>query len=77
MTQLKKAVTRTVPAHLMKQERDIHVTLCPDGTIQFREKGRRTTYEIPMSACMWLGIKAAADEIRKERKLKRAQKRQK
>ena len=68
MTRLEKAIRRVVPAHLMRQDRDVVVSLHPDGTVSFREKGRRTSYDIALSAVMWMAVKARAEELRKERR---------
>lgn len=68
-TILTKPVTREVPRP--NGDRAWIVTLRPGGTVCVREKGKRTTYEVSVESVWWLGAKAAAEEIRHERKARK------
>lgn len=68
-TVLTKAVTREVPRP--NGDRAYMVTLKPGGIISIREKGKRTSYEVSVEAVWWLGAKAAAQELRAERQVRR------
>lgn len=66
-TKLTKDVTRETNVRV--QGRELIVTLKPNGTIVFREKGRRTgEIEVLLEACWSLGVKqkVAADKAAKK-----------
>lgn len=68
-TVLTKPVTRKVPRP--NGDRAWIVTLRPGGFVSVREKGRRTSYEVSVESVWWLGVKAAAEELRQERKARK------
>ena len=68
-TILTKPVTREVPRP--NGDRAWIVTLKPGGFISIREKGRCASYEVSVEAVWWLGARAAAEEIRHERKARK------
>jgi len=67
MTALTKPVTRT--ARLVRGV--IHVTLHPDGRIEFRERGRRKSFALDLNALFARAVAAAVASERAERKRER------
>lgn len=43
--------------------------------IDVREKGRRKWYSVPVGVVFWRAVQMAADELRKQKKLEREQRR--
>jgi len=70
VTNLDKPVRRVVPGHYLDQKNDTVVSLYPDGTIGFREKGKRKEFTVSLSAAYWLAVKRAATEIVMDREAK-------
>lgn len=60
MTELKKPITREVPAVQIKG-RPLMITLLPPDKIQLWPKGMRQVYTVPIDACFWLAAKAEAE----------------
>jgi hypothetical protein len=58
-----------------KGKRPLIVTLHQDGYIVLREKGRRTSYSIPIEAAYWMAVKKAADSLRMERLARKKERR--
>jgi len=63
-TKLDKPVKRIIRLYNIDAERPVVVTLYPDGTLGFREKGRQKEYFVSLSSCWWLAVKQAAEELR-------------
>lgn len=57
------------------ERRPIVVTLLPNGVVQFREKGRRTTYEAHLRTLFGAAVRYAVAEARKEKLAQRAARR--
>jgi hypothetical protein len=67
MTSLKKPVRRvTLQEH--EQGLPLVVILDPDGTIAFRQKGRRKTFKTTLHACYLMAVSAEVEAERRERK---------
>lgn len=60
MTELKKPITREIPAVQIKG-RPLMVTLLPPDKLKLWAKGSRQVYTVPIDACFWLAARAEAD----------------
>lgn len=56
MTRLNKPVERIVPRIGYKGS-DVCVSLLPCGIMSFRDKGKRTSYDIDLERVYWMAVK--------------------
>lgn len=70
MTQLTGGKSVTRESLVRVRGRSIVVTVNTHFVV-LREKGRRSSYEVPIEACYWLGAKAEARRKAEERKAAR------
>jgi len=66
-TLLTKDVTRETLAVTDMRGRKVIITLKAGDMLEFRSKGKRTRYEVPLAACYNLGLIYTVNEWYKER----------
>jgi len=65
---LRKPIRRWTTLELRRgQTSTVLITLRPEGTLEFRLKARRTSYQVDLVSAYWLAVKKAAEERLKAR----------
>jgi len=67
MTDLKKPIRRKTNV-TCAQSRPLVITLYPEGTIGFREAGRRKEFLLPIQAAYVMAVRAEVESRRRERR---------
>ena len=72
MTKLHKAVTRRTYGTVFDRgkEREVVVTLRPPNVIAFKLAGLRTEHTLTVESCYWQAVKASAESIKANRKVR-------